>query len=118
MAEPGSIAERVKTQADIVRVVGEYVQLKKAGQNFRGLCPFHSEKTPSFNVHPTKQIFHCFGCGKGGDVFSFVMEMEKVEFRDALNIVAEKCGISLPRTKERSPEERRENQQRSMLVEI
>ncbi|HSC45856.1 MAG TPA: DNA primase [Candidatus Acidoferrum sp.] len=118
MAEAGSLAEKVKQQADIVRVIGEYVQLKKAGQNFRGLCPFHSEKTPSFNVHPTRQIYHCFGCGKGGDVFSFVMEMEKVEFRDALKIVAEKCGISLPRPKERSPEERRENQQRTVLVEI
>ncbi len=118
MAEAGSIAEKVKQQADIVRVIGEYVQLKKAGQNFRGLCPFHSEKTPSFNVHPARQIYHCFGCGQGGDVFKFVMEMEKVEFRDALRIVAEKCGISLPRSKERSPEERKENQQRAVLVEI
>ena len=118
MAEAGSLAEKVKQQADIVRVIGEYVQLKKAGQNFRGLCPFHSEKSPSFNVHPTRQIYHCFGCGKGGDIFSFVMEMEKVEFRDALKIVAEKCGIALPRSKERSPEERRENQQRTVLVEI
>src|ERR1700732_995296 len=118
MAETGTFADRVKQQADIVRIVGEYVSLKKAGQNFRGLCPFHSEKTPSFNVHPTRQIYHCFGCGKGGDIFSFVMEMEKVEFRDALRIVAEKCGISLPRAKDRSPEERRENQQRTVLVEI
>ena len=118
MAEAGSIAERVKQQADIVRVVGEYVQLKKAGQNFRGLCPFHSEKTPSFNVHPTRQIYHCFGCGKGGDVFNFVMEMERCEFPDALKIVAEKCGISLPRPKERTPEQRKENQQRSVLVEM
>jgi len=118
MAEAGSIAERVKQQADIVRVVGEYVQLKKAGQNFRGLCPFHSEKTPSFNVHPTRQIYHCFGCGKGGDVFTFVMEMERCEFPDALKIVAEKCGISLPKPKERSPEQRKENQQRSVLVEM
>jgi DNA primase len=118
MAEAGSLAERVKQQADIVRVIGDYVQLKKAGQNFRGLCPFHSEKTPSFNVHPTKQIYHCFGCGQGGDVFKFVMEMEKCPFPDAIRIVAEKCGISLPRPKERSPEERRENQQRSALVEI
>jgi DNA primase len=118
MAEAGSFADRVKQQADIVRVVGEYVQLKKAGQNFRGLCPFHSEKTPSFNVHPTRQIYHCFGCGKGGDVFSFVMEMEKCEFPDAIRIVAEKCDIAIPRPKERSPEERRENQQRAVLVEM
>jgi DNA primase len=118
LAEAGSSADRVKQQADIVRVVGEYVQLKKAGQNFRGLCPFHSEKTPSFNVHPARQIYHCFGCGKGGDVFSFVMEMEKCEFPDAIRIVAEKCGIALPRPKERSPEERKENQQRTALVEI
>ena len=118
MAEAGSFAERVKQQADIVRVVGEYVQLKKAGQNFRGLCPFHSEKTPSFNVHPTRQIYHCFGCGKGGDVFNFVMEMEKCAFPEAIRIVAEKCGIAIPRPKERSPEEKKENQQRAALVEM
>src|SRR5262249_41426208 len=118
MAEPGSIAERVKTQADIVRVVGEYVQLKKAGQNFRGLCPFHSEKSPSFNVHPVRQIYHCFGCGKGGDVFSFVMEMERCEFPEAMRIVAEKCGISVPRPKERSRQERKETQQRAAILEM
>ncbi|HEU0368199.1 MAG TPA: DNA primase [Candidatus Acidoferrum sp.] len=118
MAEAGSLAEKVKQQADIVRVISEYVQLKKAGQNFRGLCPFHAEKTPSFNVHPTKQIYHCFGCGQGGDVFKFVMEMEKCSFPEAMRIVAEKCGIALPRPKERSPEELRENQQRTVLVEI
>src|SRR2546423_1650234 len=118
MAEAGSFADRVKQQADIVRVVGEYVQLKKAGQSFRGLCPFHAEKTPSFNVHPTRQIYHCFGCAKGGDVFSFVMEMEKCEFPDAVRTVAEKCGIAVPRPKERSPEERKENQQRATLVEM
>jgi DNA primase len=118
MAEAGSLAEKVKQQADIVRVIGEYVQLKKAGQNFRGLCPFHAEKTPSFNVHPTRQIYHCFGCGQGGDVFKFVMEMEKCPFPEAMRIVAEKCGIALPRARERSPEERRENQQRGVLLEI
>src|SRR6201982_3289350 len=118
MAEAGSLAEKVKQQADIVRVIGEYVQLKKAGQNFLGLCPFHFEKTTSCNVHPTKQIYHCFGCGQGGDVCKFVMEMEKCAFPEAIRVVAEKCGIAIPRPKERSPEEQRENQQRTVLVEM
>lgn len=118
MAEAGSFADRVKQQADIVRVVGEYVRLKKGGQNFTGLCPFHGEKSPSFAVHPVKQIFHCFGCGKGGDVFTFVMEMEKCPFPEAVRMVAEKCGIAVPQPKERSPEERKENQQRAALVEM
>ena len=118
MAEAGSFAERVKQQADIVRVIGEYVRLKKSGRNFTGLCPFHAEKSPSFAVHPTKQIYHCFGCGVGGDVFKFVMEMDKVAFPEAIRIVAEKCGIAIPRPKASSPEERKENQQRTLLVEI
>ena len=118
MAEAGSFADRVKQQADIVRVIGEWVQLKKAGQNYRGLCPFHSEKSPSFNVHPARQIYHCFGCGVGGDVFKFVMEMEKCPFPEAIRIVAEKCGIAVPAPRERSPEERRENQQRALLIEM
>ena len=118
MAEAGSIAERVKQQADIVRVIGEYVRLKKTGKDFSGLCPFHQEKTPSFTVSPTKQIFYCFGCSKGGDVFNFVMEMEKCDFPEAMRIVAEKCGISLPRKKENSPQERKENQQRAVLLEM
>jgi DNA primase len=118
MAEAGSFAERVKQQADIVRVIGEYVRLKKAGQNFMGLCPFHQEKTPSFAVHPVKQIYHCFGCGASGDVFKFVMELEKSTFPEALRTVAEKCGIPIPKPRARSPEEHRENQQRATLVEL
>ena len=118
MAEAGSFADKVKQQADIVRVVGDYVRLKKSGANFTGLCPFHAEKSPSFAVHPTKQIYHCFGCGVGGDVFKFVMEMEKCAFPEAIRIVAEKCGIAIPKPKERSPEERKENQQRAVLVEM
>ena len=118
MADPGTFAEKVKQQADIVRVIGEYVRLKKAGQSFTGLCPFHQEKTPSFNVHPVRQIYHCFGCGVGGDVFKFVMEIDKCSFPEAVRTVAEKCGIPIPRPRERSPEERRENQQRSALVEM
>ena len=118
MAEAGSFAEKVKQQADIVRVIGEYVRLKKTGQNFTGLCPFHQEKSPSFAVHPVKQIYHCFGCGAGGDVFKFVQEMDKCPFPEAIRIVAEKSGIPVPRPRERSPEEHRENQQRSALVEM
>src|SRR3979409_1657327 len=82
------------------------------------VCPFHSEKTPSFAGHPVKQIYHCFGCGVGGDVFKFVMEMAKISFREAIRAVAEKCGIAVPSARERSPEERRENQQRTSLVEM
>src|SRR5215470_2693068 len=118
MAEAGSIADRVKQQADIVRVVGDYVRLKKTGKDFSGLCPFHQEKTPSFTVSPLKQIFYCFGCGKGGDVFNFVMEMEKCGFPEAVRVVAEKCGIPIPRAKERSPEERKENQERAVMLEM
>jgi DNA primase len=118
MAEAGSFAERVKQQADIVRVIGEYVRLKKSGQNFTGLCPFHAEKSPSFAVHPVKQIYHCFGCGVGGDVFKFVMEVDKVAFPEAIRVVAEKCGIAIPHPKASSPEERKENQQRTLLVEM
>jgi DNA primase len=118
MAEAGSFADRVKQQADIVRVVADYVRLKKTGKDFSGLCPFHQEKTPSFTVSPIKQIFYCFGCGKGGDIFNFVMDIERCEFPEAVRVVAEKCGISMPRPKERSPEERKENQQRAALVEM
>ena len=118
MAEAGSFAERVKQQADIVRVVGEYVRLKKAGKNFSGLCPFHQEKTPSFSVSPGKQMYYCFGCHEGGDVFKFVMALERCEFPEAVRTVAEKCGIPIPRSRERSPEERRENQRRTAIVEM
>lgn len=118
MAEAGSFADRVKQQADIVRVIGEYVRLKKTGANFTGLCPFHPEKSPSFAVHPVKQIYHCFGCGVGGDVFQFVMELEKSTFPEAVRTVAEKCGVPIPRPRERSPEERRENQQRTALIDL
>src|ERR1700738_2514324 len=118
MAEAGSTAERVKQQADIVRVVGEYVRLKKTGKDFSGLCPFHQEKTPSFTVSPIKQIFYCFGCGKGGDIFNFVMEMERCEFPDALRLVAEKSGISIPQPKPSSPAERTQSSVRTTLVEL
>jgi len=91
-----TFTEIVRHSADIVRVVSDYMSLKGAGSAFKGLCPFHSEKTPSFSVHREKQIFHCFGCGAGGDVFSFVMLAEKVSFPEAVRIVAEKCGVPIP----------------------
>jgi DNA primase len=91
-----NFTETVRNSADLVRVVSDYVSLKQAGVTFKGLCPFHSEKTPSFTVHRDKQFFYCFGCHAGGDVFNFVMLAEKVPFPEAVEIVAEKCGIPIP----------------------
>src|SRR5574340_1737929 len=90
-----SQVEDVRASADIVKIVGDYVQLRKAGANMMGLCPFHQEKTPSFAVHPAKQIFHCFGCGVGGDVFKFIMLVEHLTFPEALERLAEKVGVRL-----------------------
>jgi DNA primase len=86
-------SEEIKSAVDIVKIVGDYVQLRKRGANYVGICPFHQEKTPSFAVHAAKQIFHCFGCGVGGDVFKFVMLIENVTFPEALERVAERAGI-------------------------
>src|SRR5262245_13547346 len=88
-----NFTDTVRNSADIVRVVSDYVSLKGTGNTLKGLCPFHSEKTPSFTVHRDKQFFHCFGCHAGGDVFSFVMLAEKVPFPEAVERVAETCGI-------------------------
>src|SRR3972149_7330557 len=89
------LLEEIKTRIDIVDFISEYVQVKKSGQNFKALCPFHSEKTPSFMVNPSKQIFHCFGCGVGGDVVSFLMKHENIPFNEALHNIAKKAGIDL-----------------------
>ncbi len=87
--------ERLREQADIVEVISEYVQLKKAGRLFKGLCPFHDEKTPSFMVDPAKQLYHCFGCGEGGDVFTFLRKREGLEFREAVERLAARVGFTL-----------------------
>jgi DNA primase len=89
------ILEEIKARTDIVEFISDYVPLKKSGQNFKGLCPFHSEKTPSFMVSPAKQIFHCFGCGVGGDVVGFLMKQENLSFPEALRYIAAKAGIAI-----------------------
>jgi DNA primase len=110
--------ETVKQQADIVRIIGDYIKLKKAGaQNFSGLCPFHGEKTPSFSVHATRQFYHCFGCGVSGDVFSFVQKIENITFPEALRLVAQKLGIPLPKTTYSSPAEAKEAKLRAQLLD-
>lgn len=96
MRYPQTFIDDLKRQADIVQVVQDYVQLKKKGANWMACCPFHKEKTPSFSVSPVKEIFYCFGCHKGGSVFNFVMEMERVSFPEAIKLVAEKSGVPLP----------------------
>lgn len=94
---PEEVIEDVQKANDIVDVVGEYVQLKKQGRNYFGLCPFHEEKTPSFSVTQDKQIYHCFGCKKGGNVFNFLMEIENYSFAESLKVLAEQSGITLPK---------------------
>jgi DNA primase len=97
---PQTFIDDLRRQADIVRVVQDYVSLKKKGANWMACCPFHQEKTPSFSVNPAKDIFYCFGCGKGGSVFNFVMELERVTFPEAVRIVAEKANVPLPAMEE------------------
>src|SRR5437870_13035441 len=119
MANPGDFAYKLKQQADIVRVVGDYVKLKKAGaQNFSGLCPFHGEKTPSFSVHATRQFFHCFGCGASGDVFSFVQKIENITFPEAVRAVAQKLNSPLPKASDSSPAEAKEAKLRTVLLAV
>src|SRR6185312_4037075 len=119
MSTPGSFAETLKQQTDIVRIISDYVQLKKAGaQNFSGLCPFHKEKSPSFSVHATRQFFHCFGCGVSGDVFSFVQKIENISFIEALKRVAEKTGVPMPRQTYSGPGEAEDARQRAILYEL
>ena len=119
MPVPSDFKDIVRQQADIVRIVGEYIKLKKAGaQNYAGLCPFHGEKTPSFSVHATRQFYHCFGCGVSGDVFSFVMKVENISFPEALRLVAQKLAIPLPKATYSSPGEAKEARLRGQLLDV
>ncbi|HLD25012.1 MAG TPA: DNA primase [Patescibacteria group bacterium] len=99
-----SDTDEIKARLNIVDIIGERVVLKKAGRNFKGLCPFHTEKTPSFIVSPDRQTFHCFGCGKGGDVLTFVMEYDHVDFTESLETLAERAGVKLERRPSDTPE--------------
>src|SRR5208282_6236442 len=119
MANPGDFAYTVKQQADIVRIIGDYIKLKKAGaQNFSGLCPFHGEKTPSFSVHATRQFYHCFGCGASGDVFSFVQKVENITFPEAMRLIAQKLGVAMPKVSFSSPQEARDAKLRMALLDV
>ncbi len=114
-----TFAQIVKQQADIVRVIGDYVRLRKTGaQNYTGLCPFHKEKTGSFSVNATNRYFYCFGCHEKGDVFTFVMKMETISFPEAVRAVAQKSGIPLPAREFNSPDEAREAGLRRQLIDI
>lgn len=111
------VINEIRTRADIVAVIGQHVQLRKAGRNWKGLCPFHGEKTPSFNVSPDKGFFHCFGCQKHGDVFRFVMELEGKSFVEAVEQLGARFGISVPKIDE-PPEVRKARGERIAMLDI
>jgi len=118
-APVSDFAQTVKQQADIVKIIEGYIRLRKSGaQNYSGLCPFHKEKSPSFSVHAVRQFYHCFGCQASGDVFSFVGKIENVGFPEAVRIVAQKCGIPLPKREYSSPEEAASSRLRGKLLDL
>lgn len=111
------LVEEIRSRNDIVSVIGSYIRLQKKGSNHMGLCPFHNEKTPSFSVSASKQMYHCFGCGVGGNVFTFIMEYENYSFIEALKFLAERAGIALPE-QEYSEEAKRQSDLKGRLLEV
>jgi len=119
MAFASDFAQTLKQQADIVRIIGGYISLRKAGaQNYSGLCPFHKEKSPSFSVHAARQFYHCFGCGVSGDVFSFVQKIENVTFPEAVRAVAQKLGVPLPKQAFSTEAEAKDAKLRTVLLDL
>ncbi|HHV11195.1 MAG TPA: DNA primase [Clostridiales bacterium] len=117
MFDSDGLVEEIRSRNDIVSVIGSYIRLQKKGSNYMGLCPFHNEKTPSFSVSGPKQMYHCFGCGVGGDVFDFVMKYESFTFPEAMKALAERAGIKLPE-QELSEETKRQSDLKGRLLEI
>ena len=117
MYYPDEIVEEVRVRNDIIDVIGSYVHLQKRGSNHMGLCPFHNERTPSFSVSSDKQLYHCFGCGVGGNVFTFIMEYENYSFIEALKQLSERVGVNLPE-EEQTPEQKRRRSERARVLDI
>ena len=117
MYYPDEVIEEVRSSNNIVDIIGGYVKLQKKGSSYFGLCPFHNEKSPSFSVSPNKQMYYCFGCGAGGNVFTFIMEYENQTFPEAVKILADRAGIALPEA-ELTEEQKRERNKRQLLLEI
>ena len=115
MFYPEEVLEEVRTRSDIVDIISGYVRLQKKGSNLFGLCPFHHEKSPSFSVSPSKQMYYCFGCGASGNVITFVMEYENYSFQEAVQLLAERSGIQLPKM-EYSKEQRAMAEDRKSVV--
>ncbi|MEE0954987.1 MAG: DNA primase [Eubacterium sp.] len=116
MRYSSEIIEEVREKNDIIDVIGQYVHLKRTGSNYMGLCPFHSEKSPSFSVSQDKQLYHCFGCGASGNVYTFVMNYDNCSFTEAIRQLADRAGVTLPEADE-SPEERKKDDERSLMRE-
>ena len=110
------IVEQVRQNNDIVDIISQYVHLTRKGRNYFGLCPFHNEKSPSFSVSPERQIFHCFGCGVGGNIYTFLMKIEGIGFKDAIEQLAERANIQLPRIE--NPEEDRKEELKAKIYKI
>ena len=109
------ILQEIKDRLNVAEVIGGYIQVKRAGTAFRAVCPFHAEKSPSLMISPPKQIWHCFGCGAGGDIFGFVMRFENVDFKEALRLLADRAGVTLPTYNRQNS---KENDEKELLLKI